>query len=136
MKKQTGIWIDSSKAVVVTLTNKQESVIEIGSIIENRIYHNREGDKGAFMGSRHINNEKTFDERRKQQIINFLDNIIEEIKDADEIFIFGPAEMKTKLIKRIEDDKVLLLQKLKSVVTADKMTTNQIVAKTKEYYNL
>jgi len=134
MKKQTGIWIDTSKAVVVTLADKQEFIVEIESDIEDRIYHNREGDKGTFMGSSHINKEKTFDERRKQQIDHFLDNIIEEIKDADEIYVFGPAEMKTKLRKKIEAGKVKLGHKLTSVVTADKMTINQIVAKTKEYY--
>lgn len=134
MKKQTGIWIDTSKAVVVTLADKQEFIIEIESDIEDRIYHNREGDKGTFLGSRHINNEKTFEERKKQQIIHFLDTIIEEIKDADEIFVFGPAEMKTKLRKKIEEGKVILRHKLTSVVPADKMTVNQIVAKTKEYY--
>jgi len=134
MKKQTGIWIDTSKAVIVTLADKQEFVVEVQAEIENRIYHNREGDKGTFMGSRHSNNEKTFDERRKQQIDHFMENIIEEIKDADEIFVFGPAEMKTKLRKKIEAGKVKLGHKLTSVVTADKMTVNQIVAKTKEYY--
>jgi len=134
MQKQTGIWIDTSKAVVVTLAGKQEFIVEIESDIEDRIYHDREGDKGTFMGSRHINNEKTFDERRKQQIIHFLDNVIEEIKDADEIYIFGPAEMKIKLRKKIEAGKVIQGHKLTSVVTADKMTVNQIVAKTKEYY--
>lgn len=136
MKKQAGIWIDSSKAVIVTLAGKQEFIIEIESDIENRIYHNQEGDKGTFMGSRHINNEKTFDERKKQQINHFLDSVVGSIKDADEVFIFGPAGMKTKLKKRIEAGEVTLRHKLKSVVTADNMSTNQMVAKTKKYYKL
>ena len=136
MKRQTGIWIDSSKAVIVTLADKEEFIVEIESGIENRIYHNHEGDKGTFMGSRHINNEKTFDERKKQQIIHFLDSVIGAIKDADEVYIFGPAGMKIRLKKRIEVGEVTLRHKLKSVVTADNISTNQMVAKTKKYYKL
>jgi len=135
MKKQTGIWIDTSKAVIVTLADKQEFIVEIVSDIEDRIYHNREGDKGTFMGSRHSNNEKKFDERKKQQVVQYLNTIIEKIKEADEIYVFGPAEMKTKLRAKIEEGNLMLLQKLKSVETTGKMTTNQIVAKTKEYYH-
>lgn len=62
MKKQTGIWIDSSKALIVKISGGKENIIEIKSDIENRIYQEKEGDKGSFMGSRHINNEKKFEE--------------------------------------------------------------------------
>ncbi len=136
MKKQTGIWIDSAKAVIVTLTGRQESIVEIESDIENKIYHNNEGDKGSFMGSRHINNEKKFEERRKQQIVHFLDRVIGAIKDVDEVYIFGPAGMKTKLKARIEVGGASLRYNLKSVATADAMSVNQVVAKVKKYYKL
>ena len=35
MKRQTGIWIDSSKAIIVSLNGKKESITEIDSTIEN-----------------------------------------------------------------------------------------------------
>jgi len=134
MKKQTGIWIDGSRAVIITFSKGSEFIIEIKSDIENPIYHNSEGDKGTFMGNRHINSEKRFSERRKQQTEQFLKSVVEEIEDTDELYVFGPAEMKTKLKKEIAE--ITLHNKLKAVETASKMTTNQMVAKVKKYYNL
>lgn len=136
MKKQAGIWIDSSKAVIITFAEGREFIIELKSDIENKVYHHHEGDSGAFMGTRHMNNEKKFDERIKQQTDHFLKTVIDEIEGIDEVYVFGPAGMKTKLKKKIESGEVTLHNKLKSVETAGSMTTNQMVAKAKKYYNL
>lgn len=133
MKKQTGIWIDSSKAIIVTLLNGKENTIEIESEIENRVHHEGEGDKGTFSGIRHSNNEKKFDERKKHQIDGFLKTVIEHIKKDDELYVFGPAEIKLKLKSLIEDDNQLTT-KLKSIETSDSMTINQVVAKVKDFY--
>lgn len=134
MKKQTGIWIDTTKAVIITLAEGKESIVELKSDIENKVYHQQEGNKGDFVGNRHINSEKRFDERKKQQTDQFLKEVIGKIKDHDEVYIFGPAEMKTKLKKKIEAGEVTLYGKLKSVETADNMTANQMVAHTKNHY--
>lgn len=136
MKKQTGIWIDSSKAVFITFAEGRELITELKADIENKVYHQHEGDSGAFMGTRHINNEKKFDERIKQQTERFLKMVIDEMEGIDEVYVFGPAEMKTKLKKKMEGGDMTLLSKLKAVETADNMTTNQMVAKAKKYYNL
>ena len=72
MKKQTGIWIDGSKAIIVTLADGKESTIEIESEIENRVHHDGEGDKGSFMGSRHINNEKKLRKEKHNKLIVIL----------------------------------------------------------------
>ena len=133
MKKQTGIWIDTSKAIVVDLSNGKADTTEIESAIENRVYHENEGNKGSFMGSSHVNNEKTFDERKKHQTNDFIDNVIKHIENSDELYIFGPAEIKLKLKQRVESEKNLA-SKLISVETADSMTLNQIVAKVKDFY--
>lgn len=134
MKKQTGIWIDSRKAIIVTLNNGKETVTEIESDLENRIYHDKEGDKGSFIGHQHIDSQNTFDERRKHEINNYFKEIIAKINDTDELYIFGPAETKTKLEHKINIEKSTLPSKLKLVETSDSMTTNQIVAKVKKFY--
>lgn len=134
MKKQTGIWIDNSKAIIVKLQNGEKEITEIESEVENRIYHKKEGDKGHFSGSTHVSNEKTFDERKKNQINSFLKKVINHIKDDDELFIFGPAEMKLHLKKAIETDKNISAV-LKATETSGDMTINQKVKKVKEFYN-
>lgn len=130
---KTGIWIDSTRAVIVALSGDNEAVLEVVSDIENRIYHDHEGDKGSFMGGSHINKEGKFENRREHQINNYLDEVLTNIMDVDEVYIFGPAEMKQKLGKKIES-KVNPSFELKAIETADSMTTNQIVAKTKEFF--
>lgn len=133
MKKQTGIWIDTSKAILVTLSGEKESIVEVASDIENSIHHKKEGDKGSFMGTSHINNEKKFDERKKHQMNSFVKNILGQIKSSDEFYIFGPAEAKLSLQHEIENDHIQSA-KLKLVETADSMTINQVVAKVKDFY--
>jgi hypothetical protein len=136
MKQQTGIWIDSSKAIVVSFTDGNESINEIKSDIENAVYHDHEGDKGTFMGTHHIGSERQFEERRKHQINDFLKEVVSHTKDSSELYIFGPADTKRLLKKKLEQDDVKREAKLIAMETADSMTTNQVVAKVKEFYCL
>lgn len=136
MKKQTGIWIDSSKAIIVTLDGGKQRVSKIESDLENKIYHEKEGNKGTFSGSHHSNNENKFEERRKNETNHFLKSILSHIKLVDELYIFGPAETKLKLEQKINTDKSFDTSKLKLVETAENnMTTNQIIAKVKKFYH-
>ena len=136
MKRQTGIWIDSSKAIIVSLDGKKESITEIDSDIENKSHHNREGNKGTFAGNHHSANETQLNNRKKEQTNYFMDSVIDYVKKSDELYVFGPAGAKTELKRRIQDEKIITPDKLKGVTTADKMTINQIVAKVRDFYNL
>lgn len=134
MKRQTGIWIDSSKAIIVSLNGKKESITEIDSTIENKSYPNREGNKGTFSGSHHSASETQLNNRKKEQTNYFMDSIIDYIKRSDELYVFGPASAKTELKKRIQTEKIIAPDKLKGVDTSDKLTINQIVAKVRDFY--
>lgn len=135
MKRQTGIWIDSSKAIIVSLNGKKESITEIDSTIENKSYPNREGNKGTFSGSHHSASETQLNNRKKEQTNYFMDSIIDYIKRSDELYVFGPASAKTELKKRIQTEKIIAPDKLKGVDTSDKLTINQIVAKVQDFYD-
>lgn len=134
MKRQTGIWIDTSKAIIITLDGGKEIITEIESDIENRIHHDDEGNKGTFSGNHHGSNETKFEERKKNQMNIFLKDVLSHVHESDELFVFGPAETKIELEKKIKEDKSIN-NKLKSVETADSLTSNQIVAKVKNFYN-
>jgi hypothetical protein len=136
MEKQVGIWIDTKKAIIVTLEGqKEEKIIEVDSDVENNIYHNKEGDKGTFSGSHHDDSETKFDNRRKEQYEYYLKDVVSIVKGAHYLYIFGPGETKTKLEQRIREEKSLSKINLKAVETADNMTLNQIVAQVKDFYN-
>ena len=136
MEKQVGIWIDSKKAIIVTLDGqKEEKITEIDSEVENSVYHNKEGDKGTFSGSHHSDSETKFDNRKKEQIDYFLKSILFYVKGSDYLYLFGPGETKIKLEQKIRDDKSLEKINLKAVETSDSMTLNEIVAQVKDFYN-
>ena len=133
MKKQVGVWIDTSKSVIVHLNESSETTLEIMSDIENRVHHFSEGDKGSFKGNLHISNEKKFEERKKNQTQKYLDVVFDNIKDADSIFIFGPAEMKFKLESCIKKDKKTQ-NKIIALRPCEAMSNKQIVAITKDFF--
>ena len=136
MEKQVGIWIDSKKAIIVTLDGqKEEKITEIDSEIENSVYHNKEGDKGTFSGEHHSDNETKFDNRKKEQMNYFLKSVLFYIKGSDYLYLIGPGETKIKLEQKIHDDKSLEKTNLKAVETAHSMTLNEIVAQVRDFYN-
>ena len=136
MEKQVGIWIDSKKAIIVSLDGqKEEKITEIDSEVENSVYHNKEGNKGTFSGSHHGDSETKFDNRKKEEMNYYLKSVMNYIKKSDYLYIFGPGETKTKLEQKIHDDKSLEKINLKAVETSDNMTLNEIVAKVKDFYN-
>ena len=63
----------------------------------------------------------------------YLKNVLNTIKNVDEILIFGPAQTKIKLENLIKDDPNLST-KTYTVQNAEKMTANQKVAFVKNYF--
>ncbi len=57
-KRQTGIWIDASKAILITLENGKEKIKELHSNVETPENHETEGDKGHFVGRQHVGTVK------------------------------------------------------------------------------
>ena len=133
MKKKTGIWIDTKKAVIISLTESNHEVKTILSSIEGR--KRIPGETRLF--SRFGFHILDFGKKKKNRLANekqeYLKKVVTEIKDTTEIVLFGPAGMKIELEKFIGDEAVLT-SKLIAVETADSMTENQMVAWVKKYY--
>jgi hypothetical protein len=62
-------WLN--KAIIVTLQDGKEAVSEIQSDLENRVYHDQEGDKGSFSGGQHMDS-KVLWRKKKHQINTYL----------------------------------------------------------------
>lgn len=135
MKTQTGIWIDSSKAIIVTLNGGKEKITEIDSEIENNVYHNKEGNKGTFSGTHQSDSETKFENRKNEQTDYFIEAVLSNVKKADELYVFGPSGTKTKLEQKIQNQNIINPSILRAVETSDKMTLNEIVAQVKYFYN-
>jgi hypothetical protein len=133
MNQKIGIWIDQSKASLVSVIEKDASMRTIPSQISMKIREDGEGKDFGRFGHQYLDQQKKVENKRMQQKHDFIKNVLEELKDAQEFVVLGPAEMKTELRKTIEKDKNLL-SKLKSVENAEKMTDNQLVAWVKDYF--
>ncbi len=133
MSNKIGIWIDSSKAIIVKLNNSIENVIELNSNIETAVHPENELDNDIFKAKKNIAKEKKIEERRKHQTTLFLKNVIETTKNSGEIYVFGPGLLKTQLRDVFLKD-TLLAARLKAVEKADSMTLEQIIAQVKLFF--
>ncbi len=132
---QTGIWIDSKKAVIITFKNKESNTKIIFSGVEGKNRVEGEGKEFGRFGNQFSTLEKKLEKKYQSEIIEYLKEVIKELETTDDLVLFGPAQIKIELKKLIEKDNKLL-KKLLDVVDADSMTDNQLVAWVKNYYSI
>nr|NQU92760.1 hypothetical protein [Bacteroidota bacterium] len=133
MKKQTGIWLDHEKATIITLDSGGYKTNTVESDIVTRERIDGERRKFGRFGDQSLRQEQQKERRIKKQTSKYLKNLMREIRDVDELVLFGPANMKNELEKQIHNE-ITLAPKLKAVTTADSMTENQMVAWVKKFY--
>ncbi len=127
--KQTGVWIDTQRAVIISFNGDSKNIETIYSDIETRERVDGETRSNARFGEQHIDSEKNKESRLNGQRKLFLDDIIGKIKNADELVFFGPAGMKHQLEKQSKFGHHLM-----GIERADSMTENQMVAWVKDYF--
>ena len=127
--KQTGVWIDTQRAVIISFNGDSKNIDTIYSDIETRERVDGETRSNSRFGEQHIDSEKNKESRLNGQRKLFLDDIILKIKNADELVFFGPAGMKNELGNQSK-----LGNKILSIERADSMTENQMAAWVKAYF--
>jgi len=133
MKKQTGIWLDKEKAVVITLNDHEYKLKIIESDIQTKERYDGEKKKFGRFGSQFLNEETKKKRRVEEQTVKYLKRIFNDVKNVNEIVLFGPASLKRKLAELIKSDSQMS-EKLKAVKTTDIMTQKQMVAWVKKFY--
>ena len=124
MAKQAGLWIDHRKAVIVIITEEGEEIKEITSKMEKHVRFTN------GTGSEEGSSEDRRDRQFGKHINSYYDKVVDVIRNADSIQIFGPGEAKGELNKRLEHHG--LKEIVLAVETVDKMTDRQISAKVRE----
>ena len=132
--KQTGIWLDKLKAHIVTFFDGKVSFTTILSNVETFHVHGGSGTRRKG-GPQDVVQDSKYLEREKHQLKNYFKNIATEIKDTDEIVIFGPAETGVKFCKELDEKHTGLRNKVKKVVKTDSMTKNQVKAWVRKFYS-
>lgn len=125
MNKKVGLWLDRKKAVIVSITDNVEGRTIITSDMEHYVLYSTSvpGDGSP---------EDVRDRRFWNHLSEYYDKVIAELRDAIEIQIFGPAEAKYELQKRLEDQG--LAEHIISVEDAGPLTNLQISARVKERF--
>jgi hypothetical protein len=135
MKNNIGIWIDTNQAVVINLSNGNQTVKTIESNIDTRERIPGESKKYGRFGGQYLTYEKNRENKKIAQTNHFLKVLLTEIEDCDTVVLFGPSIMKTIFEKEIKNNQNLI-GKLVKVFDADSMTENQMVAWVKDFYKI
>ncbi|KGL62503.1 hypothetical protein [Polaribacter sp. Hel1_85] len=131
--KNIGIWIDKNKALIFKITDETEVFETIISNVED--FHIHGGSGTRFKGGpQDVVQDSRYLEREKHQFKAFFDEVALEIKIADGILIFGPAEAKDKFKKELESSYKEINEKVKDVQVADSMTDNQVKAWVRDFF--
>ena len=135
MKKQVGIWMNTDKAVLVSLLNgKEENIQTIESEIESRSHNPREMKPGSRTGTVLMDVDKKMTQRKNHQMHEYFEKVMHSIaSDTGEIYIFGPANTKKHFEKELKKHAQFNALKLE-IESADKMTQPQMVAKIKQHF--
>jgi hypothetical protein len=125
MNKKVGLWIDRSKAVIVSIADNIEAKRIITSDMEHYVLYSTvvPGDGSP---------EEIRDRRFWNHLGEYYDKIIAHIGDATEILIFGPEVAKYELVRRLESEG--LAGSVVSMEEADKLTDLQIAIKVQKRF--
>jgi len=123
MGHEVGIWIDHTKAVIVTISAGHVSTKALFSDV---------GPHTHYAGSQEGGGEKKYEERHSHELDRYYDDVISQLGEPDALLIFGPGEAKLQLKERLGRSNVLS-ESILAVESADKLTDPQIVAKVKEH---
>ena len=132
MSKKVGLWIDHKNAIVVTLKSEKATTKIIECDIERHVHPSGGARSSTPYGPQDVVSESKWEGRYKHHFDRYY-NVIDFIRNADEIYIFGPASAKEELKKAIDKSKDLA-SRIVGVEPADKMTRNQIVAKVRKHF--
>jgi hypothetical protein len=128
-----GIWLDKEKAHIITLNDGQVSYKTVLSNVEDFRIHGGSGSR-LKGGPQDVVQDSKYLERERHQLKKYFNNLVSEIKDANDILLFGPAETGEKFYKELCGNYKDLSTHIKSVQKADSMTKGQEVAWVKDFY--
>ena len=116
MKKRVGVWIDTEKAVIISLEENEQRLntvhpqtgkrlakepkqskkahFIISSRIEGKLRIPGDTKEFSRSGSHHYSTELKNEHKLKNTKNQYFRSVLQEIKDVDEVVIFGPSMTK------------------------------------------
>ncbi len=132
-RKLMGVWLDGSKAVVVSVDGSDSAVSTIPSGIDTHERIEGEGNQTGRFGNQFVEDERAKERQIEDLESKYLEQVFKKVSSADQLLVFGPAQMKTKFEKLYQSE-TGPKPNLRGVEPADSMTENQIAAYVREFY--
>ena len=133
MARKVGLWIDHTKALLVSLDGDDVTTRTVLSDAGKRPRIKGGSPSVTPYGSQDATYEARRDRKYEQLLKEYYDGIVSAVSGAGAILIMGPAEAKVELGKRLEASGVPIDSV--TTVAADKMTDAQVVEKVKIHYD-
>jgi stalled ribosome rescue protein Dom34 len=127
---RVGIWIDTEKACIIR-SNGEMHTLSMDATRHKRILKSK---LGGLRGGHPSRSEKQQQTGLNEELRRYLSEVLDSIGDAQRIVVFGPAYVKNELGKALAEDARFLLTQVE-LVTADRMTPNQMSAWVKRYFH-
>ncbi len=132
--KKVGIWLDQEKAYVITLSDRNEPLLEkIDSGVELTVRYAGEKKPYSHFGTTYSNEQGRKQRRQKQEREQYFKKLIDAVRDADSIYLFGPGKAKQELENAINRDHVIR-GKLVGMETEGRLTKNQMLRRVEKFY--
>ncbi|HBR56238.1 MAG TPA: hypothetical protein DEA22_02005 [Blastocatellia bacterium] len=128
-----GVWLDGSKAVIVTLKGEESEMQIIDSGIESRERIEGEGKSFGRFGNQFLDRRKSRENKLRELESSYVSDVFDAVRTADQLLIMGPAHLKNELEKSIVNASGHK-PNIRAVEAADSMTDNQIAAKVREFF--
>lgn len=129
MAIQAGVWLDHQQAVVVLLTDDGQETKKILAGVEKPT--GGRGSRNSFTPNDFVA-EDTRERRAASQRQKYYDEVAASIRGSIAVLVLGPGEAKGEFVKRIKSKKSRT--GTVELVTADKMTDRQLVARVSQHF--
>jgi hypothetical protein len=135
MSLQVGIWIDHTKAVIVSASAERITSMIVEADEEAHAHHAPRAENPAPDGRRDGRSEKRYERRFSERLDRYYGEVIGRLGEPNALLIFGPGEAKLQLEERLKRYKALPACVVE-IETTDKLTDPEIVAKVRKHYKI
>lgn len=126
-RKSVGVWLDHSQAIFVRLGAGEPEISELRSDapIGGRSTPAAAGETKEQADSR-------FQRRRRQQLREYYERVIETLADAPRFVVLGPGTAKLELRQLIADEQPALAKRLEQVRPCERVAQRQLIERVRE----
>ena len=132
MTTRKGVWIDHKKAVIVA-EGQDTATTVMSDVPRHTRFAGGSGHPGGHISVRG-QSEKRSEERNRNALDGYFDDVIVALGQVESVLILGPGEAKTQLEERLRGA-TARPQPMIALETTDKLTDPQIVAKVSSFFD-